>query len=97
MAVASLVLGIVSFVFALIPFCGLIAFIPALIGLILGIVGIVTNKQKKQGVGMAIAGTVLSILAILFMIFWFFVAGIGMSTVDVNELLNNIVSEIDLY
>lgn len=93
MAVASLVLGIVSFVFALIPFCGIIAFIPAIIGFILGLVGIFTNKSKGQGIGMAIAGTILSALAIIFMLFWFFIAGIGMSSVDANRVINNIVSE----
>lgn len=61
-AVASLILGIV----ALITSCSLVLSIPCgIIGLILGIVG----KAKGAG-GMAVAGIVLSVLALLFTIFF---------------------------
>ena len=58
MAVAALVLGIISVVF---PFIGL-----GLIGLIVGIVGLILGiiAKKKAPSGMATAGIVLSIIGI---------------------------------
>ena len=66
MGVAALVLGIVSVIIALIPFCGTIAFIPAVIGLILGIVDTVQKSKKQEKKGLAIAGIVLNAIAIVF-------------------------------
>jgi len=64
-AAASLVLGIISLV---ISFFGA-AFYPAIIGLILGIVGIaLSSSAKKQGFsgGLNTGGLVLSILGVVF-------------------------------
>lgn len=94
MAVASLVLGIISLIVGFIPFCGAIAFIPAVIALILGIVAIVQNKKKGEKIGMAVAGTILSSLAIVIMFFWFVVAGAAIGNADLNEL-NSILSNIE--
>lgn len=70
MGVASLVLGIVSLVFGFIPFCGIIAIIPAFIGLILGIVDAVKKSKSQEPKGMAIAGIVLSVIAIVVIAWW---------------------------
>lgn len=86
MGVASLVLGIISLIIGFIPFCGMIAFIPAIIGLILGIVEIVKKSKEKASKGMGIAGTILSAISIVVMIFWFFVVGIAFSTVDYTDI-----------
>lgn len=94
MAVASLVIGIISLVIGFIPFCGAIALIPAIIALILGIVAIVQNKKKGEGIGMAIAGTILSALATIIIIFWVFVFGVAVSNADFNEL-NDIVANYE--
>jgi hypothetical protein len=64
MAVAGLVLGIVSFVISFIPCVGLLAILPAILGIIFSIIGISKAKTTGQGKGMAIAGLILSILAI---------------------------------
>lgn len=58
LAVASLVLGIVGFILTFV----VIGIIPAIIGLIFGIIALATKKPKK---GMSIAGIVLSTLSIL--------------------------------
>lgn len=58
LAVASLVLGIVGFILTFV----VIGIIPAIIGLIFGIIAPATKKPKK---GMSIAGIVLSTLSIL--------------------------------
>ena len=59
MAVAALVLGIVSVIFCWIPFLNIIAWITAILGVVFGIIGMV----KKQG-AMAIVGLILSAVAI---------------------------------
>lgn len=69
MAIASLILGIISFLLSCIP---LLPVITALIGLILGIISI---KNKNGGKGMAIAGIILSGIALLFGIL--LIIGIG--------------------
>ena len=81
MAVASLVLGIVSLIIGFIPFCGSIALLPAIIGFILGIVSIVLNKKKGDKIGMGVAGLVLSIIATIVIIFWVFIA-VGLGIVE---------------
>lgn len=62
MGVASLVLGIVSIIIAFIPCLGMYAIVPAVIGLILGLIGTCKKKEGKAN-GLAIAGLILSILA----------------------------------
>ena len=88
MGVAALVLGIVSVIIGFIPFCGAIAFIPAAIGLILGIVDIVQKGKKGESKGVSIAGTVLSAIAIIVITFWLYVFGAAVKNTDVNELTN---------
>lgn len=97
MGVAALVLGIISLIIGFIPFCGMIAFVPAIIGVILGIVEIVNKSKKSESKGMGIAGLVLSVLAIVIMIWWLFIAGVGLSNLDVNELANQVETNMNNY
>ena len=71
LAVASLVLGILSIVFVWIPFVGLISWILAPVGLVLGLVAL----SKPYGRGMAIAGTVCSAVGLLGCIGWVVLIG----------------------
>ncbi len=73
MGVASLVLGILSLIIGFVPFCGAIALLPAIIGLILGIVDVVLKSKKGEPKGMGIAGIVLSAISIVVIVFWVFV------------------------
>lgn len=84
MGVAALVLGIISLLIGFIPVVGAIAFIPALIGLVLGIVEIVKKSKANQPKAMGIAGTVLSAIAIVIIIFWVFIVGTA-----TYEIVNN--------
>ena len=61
LAVASLVLGILSILFVWIPFIGLVSWILAPIGLVLGLVAL----NKPFGRGMAIAGSICSAIGLL--------------------------------
>ena len=89
MGVASLVLGIISVIFAWIPFCGYIALVPAIVGLILGIVNVVKQSKIEGGKkGLGIAGVVLNIIALVFIIFYTIVFTKGAS--DVLDAARNI-------
>jgi len=75
MGVASLVLGIVAAVFAWIPFCGTWALVPAIVGLVLGIIDWVKKKKADQPKGKAIAGTVCSGVALIIIAIWWALVG----------------------
>ena len=70
MGIAALILGIVGLVIAWIPFCGILALIPCLVGLGLGIADIIVKGQRGEPKGMGIAGTVLNAVALLIVILW---------------------------
>lgn len=60
----SLVLGIVSLLFCLVPIVNNLAAVSAILGGIFGVVALVSaSRGKRTGKGMAIAGTILSVLA----------------------------------
>lgn len=88
MGVASMVIGIVAASLCWIPFCNYWAFIPAVVGLVLG--GIEMNKKKtaNEPRGMAVAGVVLNIVAIAFITFW---------TVVLADSAKNVVSAVDKH
>ena len=96
MGVAALVLGIVSLIVGFIPFCGAIAFLPAIIGVVLGIIDIVLKKKKKESIGMSVAGLILSAIAVIVIAFWVFIFGVAISSTDLNEIGNRL-NEIDSY
>ncbi len=77
MGIASLVIGIVAIIIALIPICGAIAFLPALAGLALGIIDLINKKNASASEGMSIAGIALNVGAIIFIVFWVFISAIG--------------------
>lgn len=77
MGIASMVIGIISAIFGFVPFCGSWAIIPAIVGLILGIIDMVQKNKMQQPKGMAIAGVVLCIIAIVVIIAWWAIAAAG--------------------
>ncbi len=70
MGIASLVIGIIALVVGAFPFCGTWALVPAIIGLILGIVDLVIKSRSGKPKGTAIAGVILNPLAIIAIIIW---------------------------
>ncbi len=70
MGIASLVIGIIALVFGAFPFCGTWVVVPAIIGLILGIVDLVIKTRKGGPKGTAIAGVILNPLAIIAVVIW---------------------------
>ncbi|HZW16905.1 MAG TPA: DUF4190 domain-containing protein [Brevundimonas sp.] len=71
LAVASLVLGILSILFVWIPFIGMVSWILAPVGLVLGLVAL----NKPAGKGMAIAGSICSGVGLLGCIGWVVLIG----------------------
>lgn len=92
MEIAALVLGIIAFIVSFIPGCGLIiGIIPAIVGLILGIVALAKKKEKK---GMSIAGLILSALSILIMIGMIIIVGAG-SISALNDVANSLDTDMN--
>ena len=83
MDIASLVLGIVSLIIGFIPVFGAIAFLPALIGLILGIIAIAKKSKENEKKGKGIAGVITCSVAIVIIFFWVFV--ISAASLDGNN------------
>ena len=98
MGIAALILGIISIIVSFVPFCGIIAFLPAMVGLILGIVDLVLKSRQNQSKGTSIAGVILSSLAIVIMIFWFFILGMAASSEPekVQDILKNLGDDIQV-
>lgn len=71
LAVGSLVTGIIGLLLALIPVIGLISWILAPAGLIMGVIAV----NKPAGKGLAIGGIVTSAIALIICVLW--VVGIG--------------------
>ena len=96
MGVAALVLGIVSAVIAFIPFFGTWAIIPAIVGLVLGIIDWSKKKKANEPKGKAVAGTICSGVAIIIIAIWWMLFGIAaknventINTTDWNEVVSS--------
>ena len=89
MGLAAMIIGIIAVVLGFIPFCGYFALIPAIVGLILGIVD-VSKKSKTQGpTGKGKAGIVLNAVAIIVILLWTLVFAAGsVATRDVIVDIN---------
>jgi hypothetical protein len=77
MAIASLVLGIGALFFAFIPLVGFLSVPFALIGLGLGLAGYNRARRGFEGKGLAIAGSITSVAALLVSVLWFTVFGVA--------------------
>jgi hypothetical protein len=60
-AISSLILGIVSVSLGWIPICGIVALAPAIIGIVLGGLGLKSLRHRT----LAIAGIVLSVIGLV--------------------------------
>lgn len=86
MGIASMVIGILAAILAFIPLCGYIAFVPAVIGLILGIVDVSKKKKQEKPKGQGIAGIVLNAVAIG--LIWLYTAALAGTALAVDEAVN---------
>lgn len=96
MGIAALIIGIVSAILAFIPLCGYIAFIPALVGLALGIVDIVQKSKKNEPKVMGIVGVITNAAAIILIVVWtilFAVTGVTADK-DAKDALQKVTEEV---
>lgn len=70
MGIASMIIGIVAAILGFVPFCNYFAALPAVVGLVLGVVDIVLKGKKQEPKGIGIAGVVLNGVAILLIVAW---------------------------
>ena len=68
MGAASLVIGIISLIVSIIPMCNFMIVLPAVAGLILGIVDVSAKSKSGQPKGMSITGIILNSLSFLTLI-----------------------------
>lgn len=85
MGLAAMIIGIVAVVCGFIPLCGLIALLPAIVGLILGILEVKKKSTAKQPKGMGMAGVVLNAVAIIVILLWTLVIGAG-AVVTIDQI-----------
>ena len=101
MEVASLVLGIIAIVISFIPFIGMFAYVPAIVGIILGIVSLATMKSRgKNNKAMPIVGIVtsgLSMILAIVLIFVFAFVGSVSKNIITNGIRNEIFDDYDDY
>ncbi len=64
MTIAAFVLGIIALLLAFIPLIGTFAVCPAILGLLLGIIGLLIKIKRKQPKALGIVGVILCGLAI---------------------------------
>lgn len=91
LAVASLVLGVGAFFFALIPLFGFLSIPFAIVGVALGISGIVRANKGFEGRGLAITGLVTSIAALTISLVYIFALGSAVN--DSVDRVNSINSD----
>ena len=70
MGLAALIIGIISVILGFIPVCGMIAIVPAIVGLILGIIDVSRKSKKQEPKGKGMAGIVLNAAAIIVILVW---------------------------
>jgi len=84
MEVISIIISIVSLIILIIPKVGTIAYIPAVIGLFLGIIAVSINKEDKSRKKLGIIGIIISAIAI----FICYIV-ISKATIKANETFAN--------
>ena len=95
MGIASLVIGIIGISISFIPFVNYIVLIPAIVGLIVGIVDVAKKskiKDAKKGEG--IAGIVLNSVSIFIIIVWTFICIFLISSIA--PYVHNKIEEINI-
>ena len=70
MGIAALVIGIIAAILSFVPCIGILAFLPAVIGLVLGIVDTVLKNKKNEPIAISISGIVLNMVAIAIVFLW---------------------------
>jgi|GEM_PF-2096916 len=86
MDVASLVIGIISAIVGFIPCVNVLVFLPALAGLILGIIAFRKNRAADLPAGVALTGIILNSLPLLVMLGFVIFAAVNGDVNSISEM-----------
>lgn len=100
LSIAGLALSVLAFVIALIPCFGIVAFLPALMGLVFALIGLAHVDRHRTPKSIAIVGIVMGATALLMAGVWTGVISSFSSRAEyrlekkVERILNNIAEEL---
>jgi hypothetical protein len=97
LGVAAIITATVTFVLAVIPCLGLIAIIPGIIAIVLGVVGLSQASRNQSAKGLSIAGLIIAIIACLISMSQIFVAGALVREAGVGKFptgIHNVIKEV---
>ena len=86
MDIASLVIGIVAVIIGFIPCVQIFVFLPALVGLILGIVSFLRKRQVEEPAGIALAGILLNAIPLVIMTVLAIFVGFSADAAHINDM-----------
>ncbi|MCK5131905.1 MAG: hypothetical protein KAR40_07110 [Candidatus Sabulitectum sp.] len=89
MDTASLVIGIISAVLGFIPCVNLFVILPAIVGLILGIISFRSKRAEGLPSGIALAGIILNALPLVIMTSFLLLAMFTGDAYTINEMIIN--------
>lgn len=104
LGIAALITAIITFVIAVIPCVGMVAWVPGLIAIILGGVGLSQAARNNSPRGVPLAGLIIGVVAFMISISQFFVAGRIFNHADkwprhieniVNDVQQNVLKELE--
>lgn len=70
MGLTALILGIISVLISMVPFCNYAGLIPAIIGIVLGVVSFTQEENSYNSRPLAITGLVFCVIAVVMSIVW---------------------------
>ena len=103
LGIAALITAIITFVIAVIPCVGMVAWVPGLIAIILGGVGLSQASRNEAPKGVPLAGLIIGVVAFMISVSQFFVAGKIFDHADkwpkhietiVNDVQDNVLQEL---
>jgi hypothetical protein len=100
LGIAALITGIITFVFAVIPCVGIIAIIPGIITIVLASVGLSQASRNNSPRGIAVAGLVIGIVAVMISFSQIFILGRIAShqdrwPTDIRSAIEDVTKEVE--
>lgn len=87
MDTAALVIGIIATMVGFIPCVNTLVILPAIVGLILGIISFRKNREAEKPAGIALAGIILNALPLIVMTSFLVLAMVTGDSYTVNEMI----------
>lgn len=96
LGVAALILGIISFIVALIPCVGILAVFTAIVSVVLGAIGLSQANRNDSPKGLAIGGLILGVVALLVAVLWLaFFANVADRAPYFEEKFEDVIKDLE--